>query len=182
MLAVRDGDAAAFERLFANHIAAVVGYATQLLGSRARAEEIAQDVFMHIHQARHRYVPSARFRTWMYRIVTNACRSELRRPERRLDGAREVRVEPQVDPPVPHSHVAARTGEEILLTRDVLAKIQQVLASLPPQQRAALLLARVEGMSYQEVAAALSCSVAAVKSLVHRATVTLREKVPEEGD
>lgn len=182
MLAVRDGDDAAFEQLFTRHIAAVVGYATHLVGSRARAEELAQDVFMRIYEARHRYVPSARFKTWLYRIVTNACRSELRRPERRRTGALDVRVEPQLEPPLPASHVAGRTGEEILLTREVLARMREVLAGLPPQQRAAVLLARVEGMSYQEIAAALSCSVAAVKSLVHRATVTLREKTHGESD
>jgi RNA polymerase sigma-70 factor (ECF subfamily) len=56
-----------------------------------------------------------------------------------------------------------------------------VLLGLPPQQRAALLLARVEGMSYEEVATALACSVSAVKSLIHRATVTLRDRLKEES-
>jgi len=53
---------------------------------------------------------------------------------------------------------------------------------LPAQQRAALLLARVNGLSYDEVAASLSCSVSAVKSLIHRATVTLREQMRSDAE
>ena len=74
-------------------------------------------------------------------------------------------------------HPTARTGEEELLVQEEIAGMKEALHDLPAQQRAALLLARVEGFSYLEVARALGCSVSAVKSLVHRATVTLRDRV-----
>jgi RNA polymerase sigma-70 factor (ECF subfamily) len=72
------------------------------------------------------------------------------------------------------------SSEEIVSTRETLERMRAVLQELPPPQRAALLLARVEGLSYDEVAVSLSCSVAAVKSLIHRATVTLRERLRDE--
>ena len=141
MLAVQRGDREAFEQLFQRHIGAVVGFATQFVGSRARAEEIAQEVFLQVYRTRAHYVPRARFTTWLYRMASNACLSEVRRAEH-------------------HARAASPSPDSA--------------------QRAAILLARVEGLSYEEVAESLSCSVAAVKSLVHRATLALRDAVPEE--
>jgi RNA polymerase sigma-70 factor, ECF subfamily len=182
MLAVQQDDQAAFHQLFEKHIAGVIGFAMQLVGNRARAEELAQDVFLQIYRTRARYVPLARFKTWLYRMVTNACLSELRRPEYR------ARVQP-IDHPVrddagdppPVTEASTQSGEETLLDHEAVERLQAAVAHLPPQQRAALLLARVNGLSYDEVAASLSCSVSAVKSLIHRATVTLRQQMQEEN-
>lgn len=177
MLAVQRGDVSAFERLFEKHIRAVVGFAARFVGTRARAEELAQDVFLQVFRNRSRYEPRARFATWLYRMVTNACLSEVRR----VDHRRSV---PQADDYEERAVVTAtdRTSEDDAADREMLQRMQAALGDLPPQQRAALLLARVEGLSYDEVADALSCSVSAVKSLVHRATVTLRDRVKESGE
>ena len=181
MLAVQRGDRSAFERLFEKHVRGVVGFATQFVGTRARAEELAQDVFLQIYRARARYVPSARFTTWLYRMVTNACLSEVRRADHRhrvqaVDQSEERGLGDL------HSEVAARSSEDALLSQETLSRLRAVLTDLPPQQRAALLLARLEGLSYDEVATTLACSVSAVKSLIHRATVTLRDRMQEEQD
>jgi RNA polymerase sigma-70 factor (ECF subfamily) len=182
MLAVQRGQHSAFQELFQKHIAGVVRFAAQFVGGTARAEELAQDVFLQIFRTRARYVPTARFRTWLYRMVANACLSEVRRVEYRgrvqsldqLPGAGGD-TSSVVGPPT-------RSSEEIVLDREALERMCAVLRELPAQQRAALLLARVEGLSYEEVAASLSCSVSAVKSLVHRATVTLRDRMGREGE
>ena len=63
--------------------------------------------------------------------------------------------------------------------RELEAKIRETLADLPGNQRAALVLSRVDGMSYREVAEALECSESAVKSLVFRATATMRKQLAE---
>jgi RNA polymerase sigma-70 factor (ECF subfamily) len=182
MLALQRGEDSAFDRLFEKHAAAVVRFARQFVRSNARAEELAQDVFLQVYKARSSYKPTARFNTWLYRIATNACLSEVRRPEHRLRvdahppaGERERPEQPLFDKPGPSS-------EDDLLSREAVDTIRTALDALPPQQRASLLLARVEGMSYEEVAETLSCSVSAVKSLVHRATVTLRSKLLPRGE
>jgi len=174
MLAVQRDDAAAFEALFRKYIRKVVGYASSIVGSRARAEELAQDAFVRLYVARRRYRPRARFATWLYRIVTNICLSEVRRPEyRRLSRRDDVRESPgEVERGGP-----IRDGEEALLVRERVDETRRALAQLPSQQRAALWLARVEGLSYAEVARSLGCSGAAVKSLIHRATVALRSNL-----
>jgi RNA polymerase sigma-70 factor (ECF subfamily) len=179
MLAVQRGDASAFERLFEKHIAGVVGFATQFVGSRARAEELAQDVFLQVYKSRARYEPRARFSTWLYRMVTNACLSEVRRADYR--GRMQSMDQPvgDSDDPPQFADAAERSSEDDVASQETIQRMRKALDELPPQQRAALLLARVEGFSYEEVSESLSCSVSAVKSLVHRATVTLRDRLKE---
>ncbi len=181
MLALKAGDDSAFRKLFEKHAAAVVRYAMQLVGSRARAEEIAQDVFLQIYRRRSSYEPSARFLTYLYRITSNACISEMRRAEHKqhtysLDG--DPAADDGQERLLPDANLLS--GEEALGRRELLYRLDEALARLPPQQRAALLLARMEGQSYEEVAHALSCSVSAVKSLIHRGTITLRRCFEKE--
>lgn len=179
MLAVQRDDRTAFEALFRKYAPAITGFALSFVGSRARAEELAQETFVHLYRARRSYKPRARFATWLYRIATNLCLSDLRRPEHRS----VVAPSGASDEPNPVDLLAdegARSGEDDLMLRESLERLRDGLEHLPPQQRAAILLARAEGLSYEEVARTLGCSVSAVKSLIHRATVTLREEVGEE--
>lgn len=182
MLAVQRGDDAAFEALFRKYVRQVVAFALSFVGSRARAEELAQEAFVRVFQTRARYQPAARFKTWLYRIVTNLCVSDTRRAEHRVMTVlrpREGGNEPAVEAgDLPDEQ--GRSGEERLLAREDLDRIRGVLERLPPQQRAALLLARVEGLSYDEVAQSLGSSVSAVKSLIHRATSTMRDELAKD--
>jgi len=177
MLAVQAGDSGAFQELYGKYSRQIVRFAMRFVGSQARAEELAQDVFLQVYRARRRYQPRARFATWLFRIATNTCLTELRRPEHR------TRPE-SIDAPDPASDrdsglelsdATAPEGEATVLSAELQGRVQTLLERLPPQQRAALLLARAEGFSYEDVAASLDCSVSAVKSLIHRATVTLRD-------
>jgi RNA polymerase sigma-70 factor (ECF subfamily) len=181
MLRFRAGDERAFRELFEKHGRAIVNFAYNFVGSRPRAEELAQDVFLQVYRAGARYEPHARFTTWLYRIATNACLNEVRRPERRY-GMRPL--EHASDDPRERAEIAlpdpaAPSGESALAGRELERRIREVLGALPENQRAALLLSRVDGLSYREVADALDCSESAVKSLVFRATATLREELEE---
>jgi RNA polymerase sigma-70 factor (ECF subfamily) len=181
MLRVRAGDEAAFRELFEKHSRAIVNFAYHFVGSLPRAEELAQDVFLQIYRAASRYEPQAKFTTWLYRIATNACLNEVRRPERRF---RTRPLERRTDDDRERAEIAfpdteAVRGEDALAGRELEARIRAVLRELPENQRAALLMSRVEGMSYLEVAEALDVSESAVKSLVFRATATLRQHLAE---
>jgi len=179
MLAVQAGNSAAFRALYRKYAPHVVRYAMQFVGSQARAEEIAQDVFLRIYRNRHRYKPEARLATFIFRVATNACLSELRRPEHRVDvqPLEAALADPQSDGirPKELADRSALDGEAAAIGAELRARICRMLQGLPAQQRAALLLARMEGLGYEEVAAALNCSVSAVKSLIHRATATMRQ-------
>jgi RNA polymerase sigma-70 factor (ECF subfamily) len=181
MLRVRAGDGEAFRELFEKHSRAIMNFAYHFLGSRQRAEEIAQDVFLQIFRAAARYEPTAKFTTWLYRITTNACLNEVRRPEHRHP---KRPLEHQQDDERKRAEIAfpdptAVQGDSALAGRELEAKIHAVLEDLPPNQRAALLMSRVDGMSYLEVAEALATTESAVKSLVFRATATMRKELAE---
>jgi RNA polymerase sigma-70 factor, ECF subfamily len=181
MLRVRDGDTTAFRQLFARHADPVVNFATRFVTNRDRAEELVQDAFFQIFRARKRYEPRARFATFLYRVVTNLCLNELRRFEYQgklepLEGNPGPEGEPTRELP----DEGAVTAHETLVGREAAGRIQAVLDRLPMSQKTALLLSRVEGFSYQEVADTLETSVSAVKSLIFRATQTLREELADE--
>ena len=181
MLRVRAGDAEAFRELFEKYSRAIVNFAYHFVGNRQRAEEIAQDVFLQIYRAAGRYEPTAKFTTWLYRIATNACLNEVRRPEHRHP---KRPLEYQQDDDRKRAEIAfadptAVPGDSALAGRELEAKIHEVLEVLPPNQRAALLMSRVDGLSYLEVAVALETTESAVKSLVFRATATMRKELAE---
>src|SRR5512140_2032206 len=81
MLRFQNGDLEAFEMLFSRHVRGVVNFAYRFVRNRDLAEELAQEIFLRVHDAGQSYRATARFTTWLYRIATNACLNELRRPE-----------------------------------------------------------------------------------------------------
>jgi RNA polymerase sigma-70 factor (ECF subfamily) len=179
---VRDGgDAGAFRQLFGKHSDAVVNFANRFVNNRSRAEELTQDAFLQIYRARSRYQPKARFTTYLYRVVTNLCLNELRRFDY------QGKTEPLEGRPLENGEEGIRelADQDIPDAEDRLAgvetgtRIQKVLDRLPANQKSALLLSRVEGLSYQEVAECLETTESAVKSLIFRATQTLREELAD---
>jgi len=174
MLAFRDGEAAAFDRLFERWSAPLLRYLERMVRDTGTAEELVQEVFLRVYRARERYKPEARFSTWLYRIGTNLALNELRRPRRRdphdsidADDARPLAAEVSRVDDVVH---ARRLGEAAARELD----------ALPERQRAALWLTAVEGLSYAEVAEALDVSEKAVKALVHRARSTVAGRLQRE--
>jgi RNA polymerase sigma-70 factor (ECF subfamily) len=180
MLRVQAGDQAAFQELFRKYSPRILQYVRRMLVSDARAEELTQDVFVQVFRFRARYRPESRFSTWIFTIATNLCLNELRRPERQLrvdlwdDRAEDHRREGPslVDP----TAVAAEEGAS---ARELSERLDVAIRHLPEKQRAALLLSRIDGLAYEDVARALGCSEGAVKALVFRATQSLKAAVRE---
>lgn len=159
---VRSRDRKMFDRLFEKYRRAMVAHAGRYVKNRARAEELAQEVFVRVYTTK-TYEANAKFKTWLYRVATNVCLNELRRPEHRetLEGVEMPR------PIDPEEHAAG----------DQLAKrLEKALDALPANQRAAFLMARQDNLSHEEIAHALDTSVSAVKSLIHRALEALRKE------
>ena len=175
-------DAEAFAQLVTEQQDYVYTLAKRVLRDPEDAAELTQDVFLHVWNGLPFFRGESRFRTWLYRMVTNACLSELRRPEHRVRvRSLDRSTQEHTDDPPPMAEPSTPSSEEAALDREAIERLRVAVAQLPPQQRAALLLARANGLSYEEVALSLSCSVSAVKSLIPRATETVREQLDEEG-
>ena len=174
MLAFRAGDGSAFDALFRRWAAPLLRYLQRMVKDAASAEDLVQEVFLRVHRSRDRYTPDARFSTWLYRIATNLALNELRRPRVRAHHSSDADVAAPLRAvgPAPDEHAHARRLTE---------RVELELARLPENQRAALWLASVEGLSYAEVAETLEVSEKAVKALVHRARKTLAKRLPSQG-
>jgi RNA polymerase sigma-70 factor (ECF subfamily) len=170
MLRTKAGDDAAFSELFERYANRLVSFAYRIVRDRWRAEELVQDAFLQIYRARERYSPCARFSTYIYRVVTNNCLNEIRR----LDHEKTVRGETGL-----LADDSMRGPDHLVMDRQIVSRIAEMVLDLPFKQRAALLLSRVEGFDHREVASCLGVSEFAVKSLVFRATRTLREGMQE---
>ncbi len=174
MLRVVAGDRAAFAQIFDRYQASVARFAFRFVGSRARAEELAQEIFIKLYRNAKSYRPSAKFKTFLFRVATNHCLNEVRRGEYRVphamdsDGATlEGLAEENAGP------------EKALQGKQLEDAVSIALGQLSERERAAFAMCRFEGMAYREIAIALSASEAAVKSLIHRATLSLAKSIQE---
>lgn len=181
MQAWQQGDDSAFERIVELHSGSVYALLTRFLGAHPGREDMVQEVFLRVIRARDRYEPRARFTTWLYRIVFNMCVNEGERAGRRehlsLDQGRaedERHERHGVPEPVDEE---AEEPDEALERADRVQTVRAAIAALPESQRMALVLAKYHEMPYIEIARVLDSSEKAIKSLMHRARETLRQRL-----
>ena len=177
MLAVRDGDATAFEELVVRYQRRLLSVLELLVNDRDLAEDLAQDVFMRVYRARLSYQPQARFSTWFFSIVNNVA-SNARR-----DRARRVMLQL---PSAGGDESGALTMGNLIADASGMMPARRVekaeaanvvrsaLEQLSDRQRMVLILAKFENMGYDEIASTLEISRDAVKSLAARARDNMR--------
>lgn len=166
MLQVAQGDRAAFAKLFDRHQQRVVRFCHRFVGDAGRAEELAQDVFVKLYRSAARYQQTARFQTFLFRVATNTCLNELRRPGRTAEKGEAAVEDDAID-----RASAAETPDQVLEAKDVEKALQRALENMSDRERAAFTMCRFEGMAYRDIADALEATEAAVKSLIHRASL-----------
>jgi len=178
MLEVRDDNAAAFEELVLRYQDRLVALLTHLTGSREGAEDLAQEVFLRVYRARTTYVPGAKFSTWLFTIANNVASNALRTMARR----HEVRPDVRSSGPMganPMEQIAQASSSQMPARRLAKEETRQIvrlaIESLGQRQRMAVLLSKFEGMCYADIAEVMELSPQAIKSLLARARVTLRE-------
>ncbi len=167
----RAGDLDAFNVLVDRYQRQVYNLCLRMLGTREAAEDATQDAFLSAYRRLGDF-RGGQFRSWLLRIATNASIDELRRAKRHGAAPLEREVEGAtvaVEVPDP-----ASGPEELALDAELRASLERALATLPPEQRAAVILADVQGLSYEEVAETLGCSLGTVKSRIFRARERLR--------
>ena len=168
------GDTAALEELIQRHQTLVAGTVARMLGSTSEVEDIAQQVFIRVWKSAGRYVPRAKFTTWLLKITRNLVFNELRRTRRHANVP--IQTDPQSEE-MPLKDQTAQTPDASLLERELQEAIEQAIGALPESQRLALVLRRYEELSYEDIAEVLDLSVPAVKSVLFRARTELRERL-----
>jgi RNA polymerase sigma-70 factor (ECF subfamily) len=172
MQLVSAGETAAFEQLVERHQRLVVGTVARMLGNNSEAEDITQQVFVRVWKSARRYVPRAKFTTWLLKITRNLVFNELRRRSRHAQWP--VQVESgEEERPIPDELAVAPDAS--LLDQELQRAIETAIAQLPETQRMALVLRRYDELSYEQIADVLDQSVPAIKSLLFRARTELRD-------
>lgn len=171
MLAYRDGDAGAFDALYARHRGGVYRYLLRLCRNAALAEELFQDVWMNLIRARAGYTVQAKFATWLYRIAHNRLMDHFRRHDSAavsLDDESAMSID---EPAAPRSADPAVDAE----AREQAAQLLALLGKLPDEQRAAFVLQQEGGLSIEEIAEATGVTRETAKSRLRYALAKLRE-------
>jgi RNA polymerase sigma-70 factor (ECF subfamily) len=174
----RDGDAGAFDLLYARHKGGVYRYMLRQCGDRGVAEELYQDVWMNLIRARSGYTVTAKFTTWLYRLAHN----------RLIDHYRAhsggIPVSYDADDGQLLENIAATPGADPALSADVrqqAGRLLQLIGELPESQREAFLLQQESDMSVEDIAQATGVSRETAKSRLRYALARLRAGMREAG-
>lgn len=168
---VLDGDTRAFTTLVDRHLQPCLRFATRMLGSRHDAEDATQEALLRAYRALATYDSSSAFRTWLFAILVNRCRTLLQQRSRYV---RRV----VTDGDAMQGAIAADGS----LSTELRIEIERALAQLEPDQREAFLLKHVEQLAYDEMSAVTGVGVSALKMRVKRACERLQDLLGEVND
>ena len=165
MARVAEGDESALQFLVERWERPVLAFLTRCLGEREEARDLSQETFLRVYRNAHRYRAQGNFRSWLFRIAGNLCRSQQRRQ-------RLLRWLPLMDSPGAKEAIAPSSFDADASTRshEFARALDEILNELPLRQRMAFLLRRQEELSYREIAVAMDTTPSAVESLLVRAT------------
>jgi RNA polymerase sigma-70 factor (ECF subfamily) len=172
-------DEVACAELVGEHQRMVIQLAVNLLDDRDEALDVSQEVFLRVFRTIHRFRGQSSLRTWIYRIAVNQARNRHRfwRRRRRAD---QVSLDQHVSAhgELP-SHTQA-TPEYALEQKELGARLQRALNNLPFDQRTAVVLREIDGLSYDEIGFSLGVAIGTVKSRLTRARQALRLELRED--
>jgi len=178
----QNGSEAAFNRLVAVFNGLVYNLAYRMAGNANDAEELTQAAFVRLFRALKQYRWRSKFSTWLYALAVNSHRSGLRRI-RRIASREVLRFDRRDEADTPcREAVDPRQGPDgSVMDSELLARIEAVIAGLKPAYSTVIALRDMQGLTYDEIAAAVGCSVGTVKSRLARARMQVRERLKREG-
>ena len=166
--------AAFLERAIEEYGKQTYNFAYRLTGNEADARDLTQDAFVRVYKAWRSFQPGTSFLSWIYRIVTNLYRDELRRKKGRFQ---EEIPEDNAPQEFGGARPLAVTPIDDYVDKQLSEPLSRSLAALSPEQRQVIVLADLEEYSYQEISEIMGCSIGTVRSRLHRARSLLRRLV-----
>lgn len=172
----RRGDERAFAHLLRLHQNRVYDLLVRMLGDRAEAEDVTQEVFVAFHRALPAFRGDSRVSTWLFRIAKNHCLNRLKYRSRRGEGQHV-----ELDALDRAGAEGPEAPDRALERRRTGARVQAAIATLPEEQRLVVVLRDIEGLSYEEIAAVLEQPEGTVKSRLHRGRLALARMLSDAG-
>jgi RNA polymerase sigma-70 factor, ECF subfamily len=174
--AFQAGDTAAFDALVNRWDRKIQGVVFRVVGADEDARDVCQEVFLKAYRGLPSFKKEARFSSWLYQIALNACRDRLRRRRGRHHMSLED-LEETADGPLGAKGPSAL---ERVASREVRERVAAAMATLPEEQREVIVLKEYEGLTFPEIAEALTVPVSTVKTRLYRGLVQLRQRLEEE--
>ena len=177
--AAKRGDLAAFNRLVMAYQNTAYNVAYRILGDADVAADACQEAFLSAFKGIQNFRGGS-FKSWILRIVTNACYDQLRYKGRRpANSLEEVAEQPDYSAKLVNGH---ERPEEYALRQELSHVIQEAITNLPPEQRTVVVLSDIQGFAYQEIAEITGVSLGTVKSRLSRARMKLRDHLLENQE
>jgi len=164
----QQGDVNSFNKLVGLYQRQVYNLALRMLGNIPNAEDVTQDAFIAAWKGI-RSFKGGNFRAWLLRIAANACRDQLRKLKRDPELSLEASF------PNLSQIASTKSAEEAVINEELADEIQKGLAALPWEQRLAVILCDIEGLSYKEISQVMHCSLGTVRSRLSRGRTLLRD-------
>jgi len=177
MLRFQTGEESCFEELVKRHKKIVFNLSYRFMANYQDAEDLAQEIFIKVYHSKNNYTPKAKFTTWLYAISRNTCLKKLRKVKPKMISIDENIEFKENTGTRQIADSKAYSPLELSLKEEENSVVKQALDLLPPNQKMAVILCRYDGLSYEDIAKIMSTSVKAVKSLIHRAKISLKEKL-----
>lgn len=175
------GDAGAFETLVRRYQGWVFTLALRMVGDRAEAEDLAQEIFLKAYRGLKGFKGASRFSTWLYAIASHHCLNHLeaRRRQPHHHGRGGERPDAAADDPPAIERLAdeAPRADALLERADRARIVQAELAHLTEEHRIILVLREIQGLSYEEIAATLGLEPGTVRSRLHRARMEMKARL-----
>ncbi|MCK5076532.1 MAG: RNA polymerase sigma factor [Calditrichia bacterium] len=169
--------AGSFKELVEEHQFKVINTCFRFVNNKEDAEDIAQEVFLEIHQSISKFRGDAKLSTWIYRIAVTKSLNFLRMKKRKKRMGHLKRIfgfEEEMDK-LPSTNID--NPERSLEKKERLEILQKALDSIAENQRTAIILSKYDGYSYQEIAELMDTTISSVESLIHRAKKNLEKKL-----
>lgn len=176
---LRERDERAFRELLELHRDRVYNITYRMLGNRAEAEDVAQEVFISVFKTIDQFREESKFSTWLYRVAVNHCKNRIKYLARRHDRDRDEldEMSPGANAATNGTPVRAAQPDRALESMQMEALLQEAIASLDDDHREVVILRDVEDLSIEEICAITELPDGTVKSRLHRARLVLRKKL-----
>jgi RNA polymerase sigma-70 factor, ECF subfamily len=173
---VQQGDKTAFDVLVLKYQHRIVKLVSRYVREPSDALDVTQEAFLKAFRALPGFRGDSAFYTWIYRIAINTAKNYLVALSRR---PAEVDLENEDGEPLTADHFqkSLETPEHLLLTDEIRETILDAMEKLPPDLREAIMLREVEGLSYEEIAEAMTCPIGTVRSRIFRAREAIDERL-----
>ena len=176
---VQRGDKTAFDLLVRKYQHKVVKLVLRYVRNPAEAEDIAQEAFIKAYRALPQFRGDSAFYTWMYRIAINTAKNSLASRDRSPIAYDLDLTDPEESHSVQTKLQDPDTPEGMALTEEIRMIVNSAIEALPEELKTAIVLRELDGLSYEEIAAAMECPVGTVRSRIFRAREAIDKRLRE---